>query len=48
MRLAMIGTARGLAGPNGLTRLLANSLFGTKPSDRLAFSILAATLIGVT
>jgi predicted permease len=48
MRLAMIGTALGLAGAYGLTRLLANFLFGVKPSDPLAFSIVAATLIVVT
>jgi putative ABC transport system permease protein len=48
MRLAMIGTALGLAGAYGLTRLLAKFLFGVKPSDPLAFSIVAATLIVVT
>ena len=48
MRLAMVGTALGLAGAYGLTRLLAKFLFGVKPSDPLAFSIVAATLIVVT
>jgi len=48
MRLAMAGTALGLAGAYGLTRLLAKFLFGVKPSDPLAFSIVAATLIVVT
>jgi ABC-type antimicrobial peptide transport system permease subunit len=48
MRLAMIGTALGLAGAYGLTRLLANFLFGVKPSDPLAFSMVAALLIVVT
>jgi putative ABC transport system permease protein len=48
MRLAIIGTVLGLAGAYGLTRLLANFLFGVKPSDPLAFSIVAVTLIVVT
>ena len=48
MRLAIVGTALGLAGAYGLTRLLAKFLFGVKPSDPLAFSIVAATLIVVT
>ena len=48
MRLALVGTALGIAGAYGLTRLLAKFLFGVKPSDPLAFSIVAATLIVVT
>jgi len=48
LRLGTVGTALGLAGAYGLTRLLAKSLFGVKPSDPLAFSIVAATLIAVT
>jgi putative ABC transport system permease protein len=48
MRLAIVGTVLGLAGAYGLTRLLANFLFGVKPSDPLAFSIVVATLIVVT
>jgi predicted permease len=48
LRLGTVGTALGLAGAYGLTRLLAKSLFGVKPNDPLAFSIVAATLIGVT
>ncbi len=48
MRLAMVGTGLGLAGAFGLTRLLSKFLFGVKPSDPLAFSIVAATLIVVT
>ena len=48
IRLALVGTALGLAGAYGLTRLLAKFLFGVKPSDPLAFSIVAATLIVVT
>jgi putative ABC transport system permease protein len=48
MRLAMVGTVLGLAGAFGLTRLLAKFLFGVKPSDPLAFSMVAVTLIVVT
>jgi putative ABC transport system permease protein len=48
MRLGLVGTALGIAGAYGLTRLLAKFLFGVKPSDPLAFSIVAATLIVVT
>src|SRR6202047_1929255 len=48
MRLAIVGTVLGLAGAFGLTRLLGKCLFGVKPSDPLAFSIVAATLIVVT
>jgi putative ABC transport system permease protein len=48
MRLASVGTALGLAGAYGLTRLLAKFLFGVKSSDPLAFSIVAVTLIVVT
>jgi putative ABC transport system permease protein len=48
MRLATVGTALDLAGTYGLTRLLAKFLFGVKPSDPLAYSMVAATLIVVT
>ena len=48
MRLASVGTALGLAGAYGLTRLLAKFLFGVKSSDPLTFSIVAVTLIVVT
>jgi ABC-type antimicrobial peptide transport system permease subunit len=48
MRLAIVGTVLGLAGAFGLTRLLAKFLFGVKPSDPLAFSMVAVTLIVVT
>jgi predicted permease len=48
MRLASVGTVLGLAGAYGLTRLLVKFLFGVKPSDPLAFSTVAATLVVVT
>ena len=48
VRLAIIGTVLGLGAAYGLTRLLANFLFGVKPSDPLAFSMVAAILIVVT
>jgi putative ABC transport system permease protein len=48
MPLANVGTALGLAGAYGLTRLLAKFLFGVKSSDLLTFSVVAVTLIVVT
>ncbi len=48
MRLALIGTVIGLLAAYGLTRLLAQFLYGVKPGDPLAFSIVAAVLIVVT
>jgi predicted permease len=48
MRLAVIGTVVGLLAAYGLTRLLAQFLYGVKPGDPLAFSIVAAVLIVVT
>jgi ABC-type antimicrobial peptide transport system permease subunit len=48
MRLALIGTVVGLGAAYWLTRLLANFLFGIKPGDPLAFSIVAAVLVVVT
>jgi putative ABC transport system permease protein len=47
MRLAIVGTVLGLAAAYGLTRLLSNFLYGVKPSDPLAFSMVALTLIAV-
>jgi ABC-type lipoprotein release transport system permease subunit len=47
MRLAIVGTVLGLAAAYGLTRLLSNFLYGVKPSDPLAFSMVAVTLIAV-
>ncbi len=48
MRLAAIGTVTGLAAAFGLTRLLSNFLYGVKPGDPLAYSIVAMVLITVT
>jgi putative ABC transport system permease protein len=48
MRLALIGTALGLAAAYGLTRLLSKFLYGVKPGDPLAFSIVGLTLVVVT
>jgi ABC-type antimicrobial peptide transport system permease subunit len=48
MRLAVIGTAIGLAAAYGLTRLLGAFLFGVKSNDPLAFVIVAVVLIVVT
>jgi putative ABC transport system permease protein len=48
LRLAMIGTIAGLAAAYGLTRLLANFLFGVKAGDPLTFAAVAAILIVVT
>ena len=48
VRLAIVGTAVGLAAAYGLTRFLAKFLFGLKAGDPLAFSVVAAVLIAVT
>jgi ABC-type antimicrobial peptide transport system permease subunit len=48
LRLAIIGTLVGLAAAYGLTRVLANFLFGVKAGDPVAFSFVAAVLIIVT
>jgi putative ABC transport system permease protein len=46
MRLALIGTAIGIAAAFGLTRLLATVLYGVEPRDPLVFT-LAPALVGV-
>lgn len=48
MRMAIVGTVVGLGAAYGLTRLLAKLLFGVKPTDPLAFSMVAMILIVVT
>jgi ABC-type antimicrobial peptide transport system permease subunit len=44
MRLAGIGIAIGIASSLGLTQLLAGFLFGVKPWDPLAFTLVPAIL----
>jgi predicted permease len=46
-RLALIGTATGLAGALGLTRFLASLLYGVKPTDPLTFIGVSLILIAV-
>jgi predicted permease len=48
MKLAIVGTALGLAAAYGLTRLVGKFLFGLKAGDPLAFLMVAAALIVVT
>jgi putative ABC transport system permease protein len=47
MKLALSGVILGLIGGIGLTRLLANLLFGVSATDPLTFSSVAALLVGV-
>ena len=47
LRFVVAGAALGVVGALGLTRFLANVLYGVKASDPLAFSVAVATLIGV-
>jgi putative ABC transport system permease protein len=48
LRLGVIGTFTGLAAAYGLTRVLANFLFGVKAGDPLAFLSVGAILMAVT
>jgi predicted permease len=43
-RMALIGVAVGIAAALGLTRLMANQLFGVTPQDPLTFTIVAIVL----
>jgi putative ABC transport system permease protein len=45
--LVGVGVAIGLAGAFGLTRFIANQLYGVRPSDPSTFLVVAITLIGV-
>jgi putative ABC transport system permease protein len=47
MRLALMGTAVGLAGALGLTRFMANLLYGVKPTDTVSFAAASAVVAGV-
>ena len=47
MRLAMLGTALGIVGALGLTRLLTSLLFQVKPNDPISFGCISALLTGV-
>ena len=44
-RMALLGVAAGIAGAFGLTRLMANQLFGVTAHDPLTFAAVAALLI---
>ena len=48
VRMALIGVAIGLLAALGLTRLMANMLFGVSPHDPVSFAAVAAILILVT
>lgn len=44
-RMALLGVAIGIAGALGLTRLMANQLFGVSAHDALTFAAVAVLLI---
>jgi putative ABC transport system permease protein len=45
--LTLAGIAIGIGAAIGLTRLIANRLYGVKPVDPLTFTIVSLVLIGV-
>jgi len=47
LKLAVLGVAVGAGLALGVTRLLAQSLFGVKPTDPATFSVVALTLVSV-
>ena len=47
LMLALIGTAIGVAGAAGLTRLLSTFLYGTSPTDSLTFMAVPALFLAI-
>ncbi len=47
LRLTLVGVTIGIGAAIGLTRLIANRLYGVKPVDPLTFTIVSLVLIGV-
>nr|OLE36221.1 MAG: hypothetical protein AUI36_27085 [Cyanobacteria bacterium 13_1_40CM_2_61_4] len=48
LALTLIGIAVGMAGALGLTRLIANMLFGVKPTDPVTFALVGVLLAVVS
>ena len=47
MKMALAGVAAGIAAALGLTRLIANQLYGVAPEDPLTFAVVAIVLVAV-
>jgi predicted permease len=47
LRMAVVGVVAGIAGASGLTRLMANQLFGVRAQDPLTFGVIAMGLMMV-